>query len=81
MATLADIAVSCGATIVEIQGDDAIALRLMEMGLMEGDQVQVIGVAPLGDPIEIASRGTRLSLRRAEAMRIEVNPIVSADPS
>jgi ferrous iron transport protein A len=72
MPTLADIEPNQRATIVAIEGEDEISLRLMEMGLIEGDEIQVIGRAPMGDPIEIAARGYRLSLRRAEAMRIQV---------
>lgn len=73
MPTLADIPPTQTATILEIVGEDAIALRLMEMGMTEGEQVKVIGVAPMGDPIEIAIRGYRLSLRRIEADRIQVS--------
>lgn len=58
--------------IVEVQGQDALAQRLMEMGLLEGEEVAVVGVAPLGDPIELRLTGYRLSLRRAEAARILV---------
>lgn len=72
MLTLADIQPSQLATIQEIDGDDAIAIRLMEMGLTEGEQVKVVGRAVLGDPIEISVRGYKLSLRRSEAARIRV---------
>ena len=41
--------------------------RLLEMGLTKGTSVEVIRLAPLGDPIEIKIRGYRLSLRRKEA--------------
>lgn len=60
--------------ILEISGDDAVAVRLMEMGLTEGEDVEVIGHAPLGDPIEFAIRGYRLSLRAREAQRVAVSP-------
>ncbi|HID22928.1 MAG TPA: iron transporter [Planctomycetaceae bacterium] len=63
------------ARVVAIQGDDPIALRLMEMGLIDGQEVRMIGVAPLGDPIEYEVRGYRLSLRRSEANRVEVEPV------
>ena len=56
-------------------GDDALAQRLMEMGLLEGDEVEVIGFAPLGDPMEVRLRDYRLSLRRNEAARVRVTPI------
>lgn len=59
-------------TVGEIVGEDAIAVRLMEMGLLEGEQVALITFAPLGDPIEFEVRGYRLSLRAAEAERVRL---------
>jgi ferrous iron transport protein A len=58
------------ARIVDIAGDDAVAVRLMEMGLIEGETVESLGAAPLGDPIEFLVRGYRLSLRGTEARRV-----------
>ena len=46
--------------------------RLLEMGLTRGTRILVIRYAPLGDPIEIAVRGYRLSLRKEEAASILV---------
>ncbi len=46
--------------------------RLLEMGLTRGTTIELIRVAPMGDPIEIAVRGYRLSLRREEASSIFV---------
>jgi Fe2+ transport system protein FeoA len=50
----------------------AVARRLMELGLVPGTAIELVRRAPLGDPIEVAVRGVRLSLRRAEARRIDV---------
>lgn len=72
MRTLADIAIGQTAIVIEIIGEDSIAVRLMEMGITEGEPVRVIGRAPLGDPLEIQIRGYRLSLRSIEAQRIHV---------
>jgi ferrous iron transport protein A len=47
---------------------------LLEMGLTPGVVCRVIGRAPLGDPLEIEVRGYRLSIRRAEAARVAVDP-------
>ena len=58
--------------IVEVTGDDAISVRLMEMGLIDGEEIQVLGFAPLGDPAEYLIRGYRLSLRKAEAARVQI---------
>jgi ferrous iron transport protein A len=59
----------------EVQGEDALVQRLMEMGLLEGEEVEVLGFAPLGDPMEVRLRDYRLSLRRNEAARIRVTPL------
>ena len=53
-----------------IQGDDALVQRLMEMGLIEGETIELLRVAPLGDPLEIRLGDYRLSLRRNEAARV-----------
>jgi ferrous iron transport protein A len=44
----------------------------MELGLIEGAQVEVMGAAPLGDPLQIRCGDSRLSLRREEAELIDV---------
>ena len=46
--------------------------RLMEMGLVPGTTVEVVRLAPLGDPLDLKVRGYHLSIRKAEAARIHV---------
>jgi ferrous iron transport protein A len=58
--------------ILSLQGDDSLAQRLLEMGLLEGEEVEVLHIAPLGDPLEVRLRDYRLSLRRREAARVRV---------
>ena len=58
--------------VLHVEGSDDISQRLLEMGLTPGTQVRVLGVAPLGDPLELELRGYRLSVRRSEAARVEV---------
>lgn len=65
------------ARIVDVTGEDAIAVRLMEMGLTEGETVTLVGFAPLGDPIEFLVRGYHVSLRSSEARRITVERLDS----
>lgn len=60
------------AIIVEIIGDDTLASRLMEMGLIEEEPISMIGSAPMGDPTEFAVRGYRISLRKNESTRVIV---------
>ena len=74
MPTLDQMRLGQHAVVAGLQGEDAIAQRLLEMGLLEGEEIEVLGFAPMGDPMEIMLRGYRLSLRRTEARRIEVTP-------
>ena len=58
--------------VAALAGGDALVQRLLEMGLFEGAEVEVIGFAPLGDPMEVRLGDYRLSLRRSEAARVQV---------
>jgi ferrous iron transport protein A len=61
-----------GGRVMALEGGDALSQRLMEMGLLEGEAVEVLAVAPMGDPLEIRLGDYRLSLRRREAARVLV---------
>lgn len=74
MTTLADLSIGQRARVARIEGADSVTMRLLEMGLTPGTEVGLIGIAPLGDPIEIDVRGYRLSLRKSEAKRVVVTP-------
>jgi ferrous iron transport protein A len=63
------------ACVQAIAGDDALVQRLLEMGIFEGEEVEVIGFAPFGDPMEIRLGDYRLSLRRHEAARVSVRDL------
>ena len=41
--------------------------KLLALGLIPGAQVEVLRVAPMGDPIQVKLRGSTVSLRRSEA--------------
>ena len=73
--TLDEIKQGESATILDITGDDAVSIRLMEMGLIEGEVIACLGAAPLGDPVEFEIRGYRLSLRLTEARRVLVEKV------
>ena len=76
--TLAELAIGAKCRVLRVLEADEISTRLMEMGLTPGVDVQVLGAAPLGDPIELSLRGYRLSVRRTEAARVEVTNIEAA---
>ena len=45
------------------------------MGITKGTEIYVRKVAPLGDPVELTIRGYELSLRKADAEMVEVEPV------
>ena len=61
--------------VVRIQLKGRLRHKLMDMGLVQGAVVQVLGIAPLGDPIEIKLKGFNLSLRNEDAAKIIVEPV------
>lgn len=75
MPSLDQLRVGQRAIIDSVAGSDNIVQRLLEMGLLDGEEVEVLGFAPLGDPMEIRLRDYRLSLRRGEAARIQVKEV------
>ncbi len=74
MSTLKDAAVGRTFIIKKVNGEGAIRRRIMDMGLTKGTKVLVRKVAPLGDPIEITVRGYELTIRKADADIVEVEP-------
>ena len=50
--------------------------RILDMGIVPGSIVKVLRTAPLGDPIEILTKGLPLSIRRAEASCIQVREVM-----
>lgn len=58
--------------ISRIGGEGSFRRRLLELGLVPGTRVELLRVAPLGDPVELLVRGASLSIRKAEASAIEV---------
>jgi ferrous iron transport protein A len=74
MASLDQLRIGQHATVEAVEGSDSLVQRLLEMGLLEGAELEVVGLAPFGDPMEIRLRDYRLSLRRSEAARVIVRP-------
>lgn len=72
MPSLAELQTGQRGLILEVSAGDALGQRLLEMGLLEGEPVEVLGFAPFGDPMEVRLRDYRLSLRKREAARVRV---------
>ena len=63
---LSEIGQGKKATIVSLE-DEELVLKLMEMGFLEGEEIAVEQIAPLGDPISVMVAGYQVSLRISEA--------------
>ena len=70
--TLSDLEPQERGRIIRVGGKGEIRRRLMDMGIVSGAEVEVIRVAPLGDPVEIRVKGYDLALRKEEAQKIQV---------
>ena len=69
---LSDLKTGERGVVVKVNGHGSFRKRIIEMGFVKGNEVKVILNAPLRDPIEYEIIGYKLSLRRAEAAKIEV---------
>jgi ferrous iron transport protein A len=72
MATLDQLLTGQKGEVETLAGDPALIQRLYEIGILEGEAVEVLGFAPLGDPVEVRVGNTRLSLRKLEAAAVSV---------
>lgn len=60
------------AVIQRVGGPRAFRRRLLELGLLPGTVVEIVRIAPLGDPMELRARGCTLSIRREQAGHVLV---------
>lgn len=72
---LSDLMVGTKAIIKKIVSSGSIKKRILEMGLTVGTTVEVKGVAPMGDPIDVLVKGYHLSLRKKEASLVLVEVV------
>jgi len=63
------------AKICDLSMGGNLMVRLLEMGLVPGTEVELIKRAPFGDPLELEVHGYHLSLRSAEAKSVDVELI------
>lgn len=73
--TLSELQIGEKGLIADVVGSDGVAARLLEMGLLPGETIEVIGRAPMGDPTEYSVVGYRISLRKVESARVQVDKV------
>jgi ferrous iron transport protein A len=68
---LSQIKLGQQALVTKVHGD-VLALKLFEMGVLPGEQVELENIAPFGDPIAIRVGESKLCLRLEDAASIEI---------
>lgn len=70
--TMDELTVGQKASVGTIQAPKQLKRRLMDMGFTKGVEIEVVKMAPMGDPMEVKIRGYNLCLRKAEARAIQI---------
>lgn len=72
---LRELGIGSSGTIVSVGGEGALRQHFLDMGLIPGAEVTVVKFAPMGDPMELRIHGYELTLRVADAEKIEVKEL------
>jgi len=64
--------------IEQVGGEGALRQHFLDMGVIPGAEVTMMKLAPLGDPMELRVHGYELTLRLADAEKIDVTPLEKA---
>ncbi|MGL4485347.1 MAG: FeoA family protein [Anaerovoracaceae bacterium] len=70
--TLDKLTVGETAKVIKVNGEGEIRRHLLAMGITPGTEITLRKKAPMGDPLELKLRGYVLSIRKNEAVKIEV---------
>ncbi len=73
--TLKELSIGSSARIVSIGGEGALRQHFLDMGLIPGARVTLVKLAPLGDPMELRIHSYELTIRVADAEKIEIQEI------
>ena len=77
--TLKELKIGQSAVISKVGGQGALRQHFLDMGVIPGAEVTVIKLAPMGDPMELQIHGYELTLRLADADKIEIKKIDSTE--
>ena len=70
--TLRDLHIGQTATIASVGGEGSLRQHFLDMGVLPGAEVTLVKYAPMGDPMELLIHGYELTLRLADAEKIEI---------
>ncbi len=61
--------------IIKEFADDILPIKLLELGCLPGNEIELVQVAPFNDPIYINVNGSHIAIRRSVAVLIELELI------
>ena len=73
--TLKDLPIGKTATIRTVGGEGALRQHFLDMGIIPKAEVTMVKYAPMGDPIEVRVHSYELTLRLADAEKIEIEEV------
>ena len=73
--TLRELKIGESAVVTQLGGEGALRQHFLDMGMIPGAEVTVQKMAPMGDPMELKIHGYELTLRLADAEKIEIEKI------
>ncbi len=78
---LKDLETGKSARITAVGGKGALRQHFLDMGVVPGAEIKLMKLAPMGDPMEFRIHGYELTLRVADAEKIEIEDIEASDDS
>ena len=76
--TLKELPIGKMATVLTVGGEGALRQHFLDMGIIPSAQVTMVKYAPMGDPVEVRIHSYELTLRLADAEKIEIGQIQDA---
>lgn len=73
--TLKELPIGKSATLTVVGGEGALRQHFLDMGLIPGADVTMVKYAPMGDPVELRIHSYELTLRLADAEKIEITDV------
>lgn len=73
--TLKDLDIGKKGVVTAVGGEGSLRQHFLDMGVIPGVEVTLVKYAPMGDPVELRIHGYELTLRLADAEKIEISPV------
>lgn len=72
---LSNIPIGSKCIVLKLLSKDSIRRRLLDLGIIEGTEIEVLQISPSGDPVAYLIRGAVIALREEDSSNILVSSI------